>query len=349
MFSPRDLSNFESGEMRTCETKIKEGVGKFLATVLTTAILVLVGAMGFNPASAQTATRPGFPQGTPLDPKSAPASVIQHASMVRIPAGTYTIGAPADDSRSGADALPAHTLRIAAFRIDRTEVTTLQFAEFLNALPIKPVGKALGGAVSPANLARGDRPLFLGFVRSPYPITELDDNEALIGVDGGRFVPNPGYENHPVPEVTWGGAAAFCAWRGARLPTEVEWEAAARGMAGRPYPWGDEAPTPELAVIRRRSGDIIPVGSAPRGATPEGVLDMAGSLQEWTSTLYRPYPYRADDGREDLSHPGERVTRGGDYVFESAAEKLTTWYRTGFSRATRAGHRHIGFRCAVNE
>ena len=76
---------------------------------------------------------------------------------------------------------------------------------------------------------------------------------------------------------------------------------------------------------------------------------MAGSLQEWTSTLYRPYPYQADDGREDPSNPGERVTLGGDYVFAVAPGKLTAWHRTGFSRQVNTGHRQIGFRCAASD
>ena len=75
---------------------------------------------------------------------------------------------------------------------------------------------------------------------------------------------------------------------------------------------------PELAVIGLPSGTTVPVGSRPRGATPEGMQDMAGSLLEWTSSLDRPYPYRADDGREDPRAPGERVVRGGNYIFDCA-------------------------------
>ncbi len=270
--------------------------------------------------------------------------------MVPIPGGTYTIGAPANDPRAARDALPAHQVRINSFRIDRTEVTNGQFAEFLNALPVTPIGTALGGDLDPENIPEDYHYLFLQYIepRPPYPIIQLDDEEARIGMRDGLFVANPGFDNHPVAETTWAGAVSYCAWRGARLPTEIEWEAAARGKEGRIYPWGDAPPSTELAVIHRESGDTLPVGSAPGGATPEGLLDMAGSLQEWTSTLYRPYPYRSDDGREDLNHPGERVTRGGDYVFEVAPDKLTTWHRTGYSRRVSSGHRQIGFRCAAD-
>jgi formylglycine-generating enzyme required for sulfatase activity len=257
--------------------------------------------------------------------------------MVRIAGGAYRIGAPGEE----------HAVDLKRFRIDRTEVTNAQFAEFLNALPVKPRGTARGGQVGAANLEAVHRTLFIE-QGSQYPIVGLDDDEARIGVREGRFVPDDGLENHPVAEVTWGGAVAYCRWRDARLPTEVEWEAAARGMQGRRYPWGDTQPRAEHAVIGQPSGVTLPVGSRLKGATPEGLLDMAGSLAEWTSSLYRPYPYRAEDGREDSAHPGERVTRGGDYVFQPAPEHLLTWQRAGFSRRPSSGHRHIGFRCAAD-
>ncbi len=317
-----------------------------LAVPLTAFALVLAPILA---ASAVT-LRVALPQAAAFNPATSRASAQQHASMVRIRGGSYTIGAPAGDSRSADDATPAHAVTVAAFRIDRTEVTTAQFAEFLNALPIKPLGVARGGKATGANFAPADRSLFIESLepRSTNVVIGLDDDEARIGVRDGRFVPDPGFDEHPVAETTWAAAGAYCAWRGARLPTEAEWEAAARGTAGRVYPWGSAEPTTELATIRRRAADTLPVGSAPKGATPEGLLDMAGSLAEWTSTLYRPYPYRADDGREDLATAGERVTRGGDYAYQSGPEHLVTWHRRGFSRQPTSGHRHIGFRCAAN-
>jgi iron(II)-dependent oxidoreductase len=75
---------------------------------------------------------------------------------------------------------------------------------------------------------------------------------------------------------------------------------------------------------------------------------MAGSLAEWTTTLRRPYPYLPGDDREDLTQPGERVTRGGDYRYDRGADRLRTTHRVGFSNAPERGHRHIGFRCAAD-
>ncbi len=316
-----------------------------MITAATSVLLMLAGTLA--QAAAPTVA---LPAAASFNAAIAPLSARQHAAMVRIPAGDYPIGAPAGDPRAAADAQPAHHVRLGSFRIDRTEVTNAQFAEYLNALPVKPVGTAAGGKATTANIPSPQAYLFLESVR-PRPggtIIGLDDLEARVGVRDGRFAADKGYENNPVAEVSWAAAGAYCAWRGGRLPTEVEWEAAARGLQGRPWPWGDAPLSAELAVISGRAGETTAVGSVPKGATPEGLLDMAGSLAEWTSSLYRPYPYRADDGREDPAATGERVTRGGEYFYQPTADKLLAWHRTGFSRNPQGGHRHIGFRCAAD-
>lgn len=270
--------------------------------------------------------------------------------MVRIPGGTFTIGT--DDGLP--DERPAHQVTIEPFWIDRYEVTNAEFVRFLEAVLADPsrdiqlVGSAAPGTADARVIRGADAVLLMEDTRAHdrRTLVALNDAESRIGIRDGRLVVQPGFEQHPVNEVTWYGARAFCAWRGVRLPTEAEWETAARGREGRVYPWGNEPPTPERAVFARRSNETEPVGSRPAGATPERVHDLAGNVAEWTSTLYRPYPYRPDDGREDPDAQGERVTRGGDHVFDSTPEKLRTTFRTGFSRAVAVGHRHIGFRCA---
>lgn len=268
--------------------------------------------------------------------------------MVRIPAGTYPMG----DAQGREDERPAHRIALEAFWIDRHEVTNAQFVVFLEAAlvgrDIRLVGDAAPGTVDARAVEGADAVLLMERPSAPdrRTLVALNDEESRIGIGQGRLVVQPGFERHPVNEVTWNGARSYCAWRGARLPTEAEWEAAARGREGRRYPWGDQPPTAERAVFGRRSNETEPVGSRPAGATPDGVHDLAGNVAEWTSSLYRPYPYRRDDGREDPEVPGERVTRGGDHVFDSTPEKLRTTFRAGFSRATDVGHRHIGFRCA---
>ncbi|HSE94624.1 MAG TPA: SUMF1/EgtB/PvdO family nonheme iron enzyme [Methylomirabilota bacterium] len=268
--------------------------------------------------------------------------------MVEIPAGAYPIGS--DQGR--ADERPVHQVVLDTFWIDRTEVTNAQFALFLQVVlagrDLRLIGDAAPGTADARVVQGTDAVLLMERTDAPdrRTLVALNDEESRIGVAGGRLVVEPGFEDHPVNEVTWRGARAYCAWRGARLPTEAEWEAAARGRVGRSYPWGHEPPTAARAVFGRRSNETERVGSRPPGATPEGIQDLAGNVAEWTSTLYRPYPYRRDDGREDLETPGERVTRGGDHVFDSTPEKLRAPFRAGFSRATDVGHRHIGFRCA---
>jgi formylglycine-generating enzyme required for sulfatase activity len=264
--------------------------------------------------------------------------------MARVDGGAYTIGTDAGPG----DARPAHRVMLRPFLIDRHEVTNAEFAAFLNTRDVRARRDAPAGRVARGDVEGGDADRL--FEADPGPgrrrLVELDDEHSRVAIAGGRFVPQPGYERHPAVEVTWEGARAYCAWRGARLPTEAEWEAAARGREGRTYPWGNAPPTPERAVFGRRSGETEPVGSRPAGATREGVHDLAGNVAEWTSSLYRPYPYDPADGREDPAAEGERVTRGGDHVFDSAPERLTAFYRSGFSRALDRGHRHIGFRCA---
>jgi len=289
----------------------------------TTALAALAAAVGLHGA--------GWTQ-SPPEPRMAP-----------IEGGAYVMGA----SDGPVSARPQHTVTLAPFRIDATEVTNAAFAAFLNTLDIRPRYDARAGAVRPGDLEGVDAERVAGGpAPNPRTFIELDDSDAQIGIAGGRFAAEPGSENRPVAESTWRGAAAFCAWRGARLPTEAEWEAAARGKAGRAYPWGSAPPTPELAVYGRRTGETDPVASHPKGATPEGIFDLAGNQAEWTASLFRPYPYDARDGREDPAAPGERVTRGGDHVFDVAPEKLTAFFRDGFSRNPMREHRHIGFRCA---
>ena len=263
--------------------------------------------------------------------------------MALIEGGSYPIGS----AEGSASAQPPHRVSLEPFMIDTQEVTNAQFATFLNTLEVTARRDVRAGELRSSDVTGPDADrLWGGSSGNDQAYIEMDDTDARIGITDGRFGPEPGFADHPVSESTWPGAVAYCAARGARLPTEAEWEATARGKEGRTYPWGEAPPTPELAVFGRGRGETDPVGSHPKGATPEGVFDLSGNETEWTSSLFKPYPYNADDGRENLLALGERVTRGGDHVFDVAPGRLTGYFRDGFSRNPGRGHRHIGFRCA---
>ncbi len=250
-----------------------------------------------------------------LDAAQAASTGQDLTPMVRIPAGEFVMGS--DDGPS--DERPQHRLTLGEFFIDRTPVTNAQYAQFLNA----------AGTQS----ADGQR------------WYDVDDHDARIHRHQEQWIADRGFEDHPVVEVSWYGAVAYCAWAGKRLPTEGEWEKAARGTDGRRYPWGYEAPERSRAHFGAGWNETRPVGGLARGASAFGVMDMAGNVWEWVSSAYLPYPFTPMDGREDLTRAQVRGTRGGGH--DSSTEELTTTNRgRRVSRNFRSGHHNIGFRCA---
>ncbi|MBN1202382.1 MAG: SUMF1/EgtB/PvdO family nonheme iron enzyme [Anaerolineae bacterium] len=227
--------------------------------------------------------------------------------MVLVPAGCFEMGEDVEDNEQCFEE---------PFWISRYEVTNAQYAAFLNAQ---------------GNQSEGGTTWL-----------EADSDYVRIHQQGGTWAADAGYEDHPVVEVSWYGARAYSEWVGGRLPTEAEWEYAARGPDGWLYPWGNEAPTCEQANTSGCEGGTAPVGPEQRtgGASWVGALDMSGNVWEWTSTLYQAYPYRADDGREDGDSDASRVVRGGAWFFNRDFARCVS--RDLYHPASR--NDHFGFR-----
>jgi serine/threonine-protein kinase len=212
--------------------------------------------------------------------------------MVLVPGGTYVVGRSNEDPLEG----PEHTVELAPFYMDRTEVTNAEYKRFIDATGHKA------------------------------PWTD------------GTFP--EGRENWPVTNVKWQDAVDYAAWAGKRLPSEVEWEAAARGKDGRIYPWGSDW-TPGLANIAAKA--ITDVGRHKDGASPYGVLDMIGNVWEWTADEFELYP--GSSAKPPEIEPGVtyRVIRGGAF---DGNKKHDAAYR-GFVDAGE-GYPKTGFRCVKN-
>jgi sulfatase modifying factor 1 len=323
-----------------------------LSTPLVAAALVL------TPAPSARALRPGGPgdwsAGLDAPVASARAQGVTALRLppqgrVRIPGGTFTMGSDSAELQRAMDRCrrellgpsgcesqwtlarlnaegPPHSVTLSSFDLDRTEVTAGAYARCVSS-----------GACAPPDLtaesARATRPDF------------------------------------PVTRVRWEDAVAYCRWAGGRLPTEAEWEYAAAGIEGREFPWG-RFYNPHLANHGALAEDgtdatdgftgVAPVGSFPDGATPLGLLDMAGNVSEWVADALEfdpatdlPMPY---DGSSQVNPPPKtggpfHVVRGGSFLddamwLRSSARDACTMQRGRFVPAERASW--VGFRCAAD-
>lgn len=155
----------------------------------------------------------------------------------------------------------------------------------------------------------------------------------------------PEFANHPVTHVTWAQANTYARWAGGRLPSEAEWEKSCKGQTLRDYPWGSERPQAALGNVDTSIGDTVATGSYAEGASPYGLLDMSGNVQEWTVSLDEQYPYFAEDGRENLNTEGNRIVRGGAYGQAASEQRCTTRTSTTLTRSDQL----LGFRIALSE
>jgi len=232
--------------------------------------------------------------------------------FIEIPAGTFMMGCAPNDSSYDSDEKPYHEVYLDAYYIQKHEVTVAEYRECVNA----------GTCTEPQS--KSD---------SKYCNWGYSDRD-----------------NHPINCVTWHQAKAYCEWIGGRLPTEAEWEKAARGTDGRIYPWGNAKATCEYAVMDDGSSGCgkdrtWPVCSKPRGNSPYGLCDMSGNVREWVNDWYKSGYYKSSprDNPRGPSSGGSRVVRGGGWVSDPG--NLRASNRGRFTPGT--GDSDFGFRCAL--
>jgi formylglycine-generating enzyme required for sulfatase activity len=254
----------------------------------------------------------GGSRGAGAEPVEAPITF----DWVTIPAGKFWMGSDKQKGSSAYDdELPQHEVTLPAYRMARYPVTVAQFEQFVKATNYKTTAEQKGSAW---NWQKG---------KEKWEWVEIKG--AYWAHPRGPASDVKGKADHPVTCVSWEDANAFCRWatevlRAAgqsidiRLPSEAEWEKAARGSSTSSetvpiYPWGNEAPDKDRCNFNMDVGDTTPVGNYSTGKSPYGVLDLAGNVWEWTSSLFKDYPYKPDDGREDPAAAGRRVVRGGSF------------------------------------
>jgi sulfatase modifying factor 1 len=329
-------------------------------------------------AGALVASAPAPPSGGEAAPGPAPAG------MVWVPGGEFTMGT--DSDLGWPDEKPAHRVRVRGFWMDEAEVSNAQFAKFVAATGYvttaeRPVDPDLilrqlppgTPAPPPERLAPGS----LVFTPPPGPVDLRDPTRWWTWTPGacwkrpeGRASNLDGRENHPVVHVSWDDAVAFAKWAGKRLPTEAEWEFAARGgLDGKSYVWGDERPS-DTAIhaniwqgafpYRNMALDGYARTAPVKSYRPNGygLHDTAGNVWEWCADWYDRDLYKRRAGKgtvldpvgpERSSNPArpytpERVQRGGSFL---CSDEYCTRYRPSARHGCSpdTGMSHVGFRC----
>jgi|GEM_PF-580956 len=267
---------------------------------------------------------------------------IEANSFVKIPGGRFRMGLEQELARKMAESAgwlsqvfaretPAHPVKVAPFQISKTPVTNAEYAEFVAAGGYKEV------RFWKAASKDFDRDYF--YEDFDRWVSEFSDP---TGKHPGPLTwregkPPPCKDRHPVSGVSWYEASAYCAFRGWRLPTEAEWEFAARGTDGRLYPWGNEFDASLCTTKERHGRETVPVGSMLGGQSPFGVLHMSGNVAEWVAERFRPYRgTELSDWYED-----DRIVRN---TFGGTPEILRASVRTNYPPNRR--HPGFGFRCA---
>jgi sulfatase modifying factor 1 len=345
--------------------------------VMAAALLVSSGTIAgsnANASSANGSSRDGFHGKTPL-------------GMAWIPGGTFLMGT--NDKESFPDERPSHLVQVLSFWIDQHDVTNAEFSEFVKAtryvttaerkVDWEDLKKELPpGTPKPAESALAPGSLVFTPTSGPVPLNDLSAWWRWVSGANWRHPEGPestiqGRENHPVVQVSWNDAVAYAQWAGKRLPTEAEWEFAARGgLEAKRYVWGDEfkpsgkymANTWQGVFPVRDTGEDNFVGTSPVGSFPAngyGLYDMAGNVWQWCSDWYRvdsnieaasKNVCRNPGGPAESYDPGDpyapkRVVKGGSFLCNP---DYCESYRPSARRGTPpdTGSSHTGFRCVIS-
>ncbi len=227
--------------------------------------------------------------------------------FVRVTAGKFIMGSKDDNALANNDEKPQHTVELAYdYWIARFPVTNDQFDQFVKATQHETTAEKEGGwSPNESKYVEG-----FNWHHPLGPKSSLKDKD-----------------HHPVVQVSWYDAMEYCKWSNQtlkqeignaeiRLPTEAEWEKAARGEYGNEWPWGNEFDPNKCNSSESGKGSTTPVDAySPQGDSPYGVADMVGNVWEWCHSIFKSYPYKADDGRESEKGKGDRVVRGGSFLY----------------------------------
>lgn len=312
------------------------------------AILLAGCATTPGPAATPIATNvpptvaPAAPTATPL-PTETPgpgATRIRPAdgmTVVYVPAGEFLMGSTDKDPDAADNEKPQHAVYLDAFWMDRTEVTVARFRAFAGATGYRTLAEQRGYADAWVESAGAWRPVTGADWQHPSgPESNAEDD-------------------HPVVQVSWDDAVAYCAWAGGSLPTEAQWEKAARGTDGRIYPWGDafDGTIVNFCDVHcQRSSPYddgyqftAPVGSYPAGAGPYGMLDMAGNVWEWTADRYGAnyYAHSPVENPEGPPNGRYRTLRGGSW--NHSRDGMRAAFRLDSSPNNVVDN--FGFRCVL--
>jgi formylglycine-generating enzyme required for sulfatase activity len=278
-------------------------------------VALSLGASASRASAGLVLFRNGFESGDTCPWSVTEPTVVCDAEMVFVPGGEFTMGS----DTGGADERPVHQVDLDDFWIDRKEVTVDAYAACVTAT----------GCTAPR-----------------YSSTEWEGCNW-----GATYDP----ADHPINCVSWVQAQAYCAWKGKRVPTEAEWEKAARGSDGRPYAWGDEPATCDFAVMSQSSAGgpgcglqhTAPTGLNVAGESPYGAFDMDGNVWEWVNDWYDPSYYSVSPTTRPQGPPssplGLRSLRGGSWGNSDPSYLRTT---VRYDGDPKLPNKYVGFRCA---